>query len=118
MKNINAGNVDGYIGSFPEDVQVILKKMRAVIKRNAPDAEEKISYGIPFYELNGRLVYFAAQKSHIGFYALPNAIKKFRRELKGYKTSIGTIQFPYDKPLPVDLIEKIVKFRVEENLKK
>ena len=110
-------SIDEYIANFPEVVQAKLEELRAVIKASAPDAQEKISYQMPAFTLKGNLVYFAAYKKHIGFYPVSSAIKAFKRELSGYESSKGTIKFPIDKPLPLELISKIVKFRVVENLK-
>jgi uncharacterized protein YdhG (YjbR/CyaY superfamily) len=110
--------IDEYISSFHQDVQEILKNLRSIIKNAAPNAEEKINYNVPTFYLNGNLVHFAGYKNHIGFYPTPTGIENFAGELKNFKTSKGTIQFPIDKPLPRNLIAKIVKFRVEENLKK
>lgn len=118
MQKIQAGTIDEYIAYFPENVQKLLKKIRSIIKKAAPAAEEVISYAIPTFRLNGNLVHFAAYKNHIGFYPAPSALVAFKDELKAYSTSKGAIQFPLDKPLPVELLTKIVKFRVEENLKK
>lgn len=120
MSEIKKGfnTVDEYITLFPEEVQSILNELRKVIREEAPDAEEKISYKMPTYYLNGNLVHFAAWKNHIGFYGTPSVGKHFNEELAEYKTSKGTIQFPLDKPLPHDLIRKIVRFRVEEKLEK
>jgi uncharacterized protein YdhG (YjbR/CyaY superfamily) len=111
-------NTDDYIASFSADVQVLLQQMRSAIKQAAPDAEEIISYSMPAFRLNGMLVWFAAHTSHIGLYPRGSGIEEFAVPLKGYKVSKGTIQFPLDKPLPVDLISRIVQFRVEENLRK
>jgi uncharacterized protein YdhG (YjbR/CyaY superfamily) len=111
-------NIDGYIAGFPQDVQAILEKIRATIREAAPDAKEKISYQMPAFTLKGNLVYFAAFKKHIGFYPIPTGIKKFEKELSVYKMGKGSVQFPLDKPIPYSLISKIVKFRVNENLKK
>jgi len=108
--------IDGYIAQFPEDVQKLLNKIRAVIKKAAPDASEKISYQMPTFYLRGNLVHFAAFKKHIGFFPTPSGIEAFKNEISAYKWSKGAIQFPFDKPVPYDLIEKIVKFRVTENL--
>lgn len=108
--------VDGYLAGFSPGIRKILDQLRAVILKAAPQAEEVISYQIPAYKLHGMLVYFAAYAKHIGFYPTPSGIEKFRNELTGYKTSRGAIQFPLDKPLPVSLISKIVKFRVKENI--
>jgi uncharacterized protein YdhG (YjbR/CyaY superfamily) len=109
-------SIDEYIATFPEDVQIKLNELRAVIKAAAPGAIEKISYQMPAFSLNGNLVYFAAYKNHIGFYPAPRGIEKFKNELSSYKGSKGTVQFPLDKPLPFDLIKRIVEFRVTENL--
>ncbi len=112
-------NIDAYIADFPKDVQTILRKIRAIILEAAPKAEEKISYGMPAFKLHGQLVFFAAREKHIGFYPHGNsAIWQFRKELEEYETSKGTIQFPLDKPIPYDLIQKIVERRVKENLTK
>jgi uncharacterized protein YdhG (YjbR/CyaY superfamily) len=111
-------DIDEYIASFPPEVQKKLQGLRAVIKETAPEATEKISYQMPTFFLNGNLVHFAAFKHHIGFYPVPTGIEKFKKELAVYKPSKGAVQFPLDKPLPLDLIRKIVKFRVAENLKK
>lgn len=109
--------IDEYILQFPPDIQEKLRKLRKVIKEAAPDAEEKISYQMPTFALHGNLVHFAAFKNHIGFFPTPSGVEAFRDELSGYKTSKGTIQFPLDKPLPYELISRIVKFRVAENVK-
>lgn len=110
-------NVEAYIASFPEEVQKVLEEIRAAIKKAAPEAEEKISYAMPTYVLHGNLVHFAAHKNHIGFYPVPSGIEAFKKELSGYKATKGSVHFPLDKPVPLQLIEKIVKFRVEENLR-
>ena len=110
--------VDQYIYSFTKETQFILEHLRAIIRKAAPDAEEVISYQMPAYKLNGMLVYFAAHTKHIGFYPTPSGIKAFAKDLKEYKTSKGAIQFPLGKSLPAKLIEKIVKFRLKENLNK
>jgi len=111
-------NIDGYIAAFPADVQEILQKLRATIKTAASDAQETISYGIPTFTLEGNLVHFAAFKEHIGFYPAPSGIEQFKTELAAYKLSKGTIQFPLDRPIPYDLVRRIVRFRVEENLER
>ena len=111
-------NIDAYIASFPPDVQVLLSQMRNTIKQTAPQADELISYGIPAFRLKGMLVWFAAHTNHIGLYPRGSGIEEFAEQLKGYKVSKGTIQFPLDRPLPVELISRIVQFRVEENLRK
>lgn len=107
-----------YIAGFAPEVQQLLEKVRSTIQKAAPEAVEAISYGMPAFKLNGNLVYFAAFKSHIGFYALPSGNEAFQKELSQYKTGKGSIQFPFDKPLPLELITKIVKFRIEENAQK
>ena len=112
-----SNSIDGYIANFPEEVQRKLRELRAAIKAAAPGAEEKISYMMPAFALNGTLVYFAAFKKHIGFFPTSSGIRVFQRELAAYETSKGTVRFPLDKPLPLKLISRIVKFRVAENLK-
>ncbi|MBP7831757.1 MAG: DUF1801 domain-containing protein [Candidatus Pacebacteria bacterium] len=107
-----------YIASYPKEVQALLKKVRATIKKAAPKAEEKIGYGIPTFTLNGNLVHFGGFKTHIGFFPGPAGITAFEKDLAKYKTTKGTIQFPLDKPLPLGLIAKIVKFRVKQNTEK
>ncbi len=110
--------VEEYIAQFPEEVQPVLMKLRAAIKEAAPGAEERISYGMPGYFLKGRLVWFGGFKKHVSFFPTTSGIEAFQQELAGYKLSKGTVQFPLDKPIPYALIAKIVRFRVEENLKK
>jgi len=111
--------VDEYIAQFPRDVQQILHKVRDEIKRAAPDAVEKISYQMPGYELNGDLIWFGAWKNHIAIYPkTPAVMDAFKEELSAYKGTKGSIHFPLDKPLPYELIAKIVEVRVAENLKK
>ena len=117
-KKLEFKTIDEYIATFPMDVQRKLDEMRATIKETAPEATEKISYQMPTFYLNGNLVYFAAFKNHIGFYPIPTGIEKFKKELSVYKTTKGAVQFPLDQPLPLDLVRKIVKFRVAENLRK
>ncbi len=111
-------NIDAYIAGFPADIQVILGKIRSTIRDAAPDAVETINYAMPTFTLKGNLVHFAAYKSHIGFYPAPSGIEKFKDEISKYKWAKGSVQFPLDKPVPYDLIRKIVLFRVEENLEK
>jgi uncharacterized protein YdhG (YjbR/CyaY superfamily) len=111
-------SIDEYIATFPEDVQKKLEELRATIKACAPDAEEKISYQMPTFALKGNLVHFAAYKNHIGFYPTPSGIQAFKQELSIYEGAKGTVRFPIEAPLPLELIGKIVKFRVAENLKK
>lgn len=111
-------DIDEYIAGFPGDVQALLVKIRATIREAAPDAGEKISYGMPTFTIEGNLVHFGAYKKHIGFYPTPSAIEKFKDELSGFESSKGAVQFPLDKPIPFDLISRIVKFRVKENLER
>ena len=111
-------NIDEYIGGFSNDVQEILEKIRMTIQKAAPDAKEKISYSMPAFEQNGIVVYFAAYKNHIGLYALPSGHSEFKEALSKYKSGKGSVQFPLNQPMPFDLITKIVKFRVQENLEK
>lgn len=111
-------NIDEYIAGFPEDIQKILEQIRATVKAAAPEAEETIGYAMPTFKLNGNLVHFAAFKNHIGFYPTPTGIDSFKKELSNYKGAKGSVQFPLNQPMPLDLITKIVKFRVKENLKK
>ena len=111
------GTVDKYIAGFPAGTQTALTEMRALIKAAAPGATETISYAIPTFDLNGRhLVHFGGYAKHIGFYPIPTGIEAFKQELKPYKQGKGSVQFPLDQPLPVDLIRRIVEFRVKENL--
>jgi uncharacterized protein YdhG (YjbR/CyaY superfamily) len=111
-------NVSAYIASFPKEIQQVLEQIRATIKKEVPEATEVISYGMPAYQWNGILVYFAAFKNHIGFYATPTGHEAFKYELAQYKTGKGSVQFPLNKPMPLDLIAKIVQFRVNENNEK
>lgn len=109
-------NIDEYISGFTHDVQEILEKIRMTIRKAAPDAEETISYQIPTFTLKGNLVHFAAFKKHIGFYPTSTGIREFEKELSVYEGAKGSVQFPLDRSIPYDLISKIVKFRVRENL--
>jgi uncharacterized protein YdhG (YjbR/CyaY superfamily) len=111
-------SIDEYIATFPADVQKILQELRAVIKAAAPEATEKISYQMPTFFLHGNLVHFAAYKNHIGFYPAPRGIEAFKQELSVYKGAKGSVQFPIDQPLPLELVSRIVKFCVAENLQK
>jgi uncharacterized protein YdhG (YjbR/CyaY superfamily) len=112
-------SIDEYVASFPKDVQKIMEQLRSTIKTAAPEAEEKISYNMPTFTLDGTyLVYFAGWKNHIAFYGAPRGNAEFRDDLSSYESGAGTLQFPYDKPMPLDLITKIVKFRAAENLKR
>jgi uncharacterized protein YdhG (YjbR/CyaY superfamily) len=118
MANEKYLTVDDYIASFSKDVQELLQEVRATIKQVAPEVEETISYAIPTFKLHGNLVHYAAFKNHIGFYPIPSGLEAFKEELSKYKGGKGSVQFPLDKPMPLDLIRKIVKFRVKENEEK
>jgi uncharacterized protein YdhG (YjbR/CyaY superfamily) len=111
-------NIDEYIAGFPPDVQVILQKIRGIIRKAAPGAEEAIKYRLATFTLNGNLVHFGAFKQHIGFYPTPTGTENFRKELSVYQGAKGSVQFPLDKPIPYDLIAQIVEFRVKEQLQK
>ena len=117
-KKSGFNSIDEYIATFPQDIQKILQELRATIKAAAPDAEEKISYQMPTFFLNGNLVHFAAFKKHIGFYPTPSGIEAFKKELSVYDGAKGSVQFPIDEPMPLKLISRIVKFRAAENIKK
>lgn len=111
-------SIDEYIAKFPADIQLLLNQMRTTIRKAAPDASEKISYQMPTFFLKGNLVHFAALKNHIGFYPTPSAIIAFEKELTMYISSKGAVQFPLNEPLPLDLVTKMVTFRVKESLHK
>lgn len=111
-------NIDEYIAAFPEAVQVKLTQMRECIRKVVPEAEEAIKYGLPTFVLNGNLVHFGGFKHHIGFYPAPQGLEAFKTELAAYKGSKGAVQFPLDQPLPLDLVTKIVEYRVKVNLAK
>lgn len=108
-------DIDDYINKFPNDIQEKLQEIRKVIHNCVPEATEAISWGMPTFKLNGNLIHFAAFKKHIGLYPGVSPIIEFEKELANYKTSKGAIQLPLDKPIPFDLIKKIVKFRKKEN---
>jgi len=112
----NFKTIDDYIKSFPKDIQKILEMVRQTIKKAAPEAEEAISYQMPTFKLNGNLVHFAAFKNHIGFYPTPSGTKEFKKEISVFRSGKGSIQFPIDKPMPLSLIKKIVKYRVKESV--
>jgi len=114
----NNPEIDQYIAGFPPETQKLLEQMRQTIRAAAPDAEEKIGYGMPTLTLHGNLVHYAAYKNHIGFYPAPQGLEEFKEELAGYKGSKGAVQFPLDKPLPLDLVTRITKYRIEKNLEK
>lgn len=111
-------DIDSYIASFPEETRKLLQQLRITISKAAPEAKETINYGMPTFTLKGNLVHFAAFKNHIGFYSTPSGIEAFKKELSVYEGAKGSVQFPLAKPIPFDLISKIVEFRVKENLKK
>jgi uncharacterized protein YdhG (YjbR/CyaY superfamily) len=117
-KKNGATSVDEYIAMFPPQVQKKLQEVRAAIHTAAPEATEKISYQMPTFYLDGNLVYFGGFQEHIGFYPIPSGIEAFKEELSKYKQGKGSVQFPLDQPLPLDLIRRIVLFRAEENKKK
>lgn len=112
----NPNTFDEYISAFNTDVQKMLQQIRATIKKAAPAAEETIKYAMPTFFLKGNLIHFAAFKNHIGLYPAPRAIEVFKKELSVYKGAKGSVQFPLDKPMPLSLVTKIVKFRIKENL--
>lgn len=109
-------SVDQYINSFPPTTKKLLKQFRALIKKSVPGVDETISYNMPAYKYQGILVYFAGYEKHIGFYPMPSAIIKFKKEFSVYKSAKGSVQFPLDEPLPVKLIEDVLKFRIKENI--
>ena len=114
-----ASSIDEYIAEFPPETQEVLEEMRALIRSCAPEATETISYAMPTFDLNGKhLVHFAGYEKHVGFYPIPSGIEAFKEELKPYKQGKGSVQFPLGKPLPTDLIRRIVEFRVAENIGK
>lgn len=109
-------SVDMYIASFPEEIRTKLEELRGTIKAAAPEAEEKISYQMPTYFFRGNLVHFAAHKNHIGFYPTPEGIEEFKEAISAYQWAKGSVQFPLDQPLPLDLVSQIVKFRLQQNM--
>ena len=111
-------DVDEYIAGFPKEVQEILEQIRMTIRKAAPDAEETIKYKMPTFTLNGNLVYFAVFKGHIGFYPAPRGIEELKEETSAYEGAKSSLRFPLDKPVPFDLISKIVKLRVRRNLER
>lgn len=117
-KEISPTIFDEYFSNFDVETVIKLKQMREIITNAAPEAKEVISYAIPTYVLNGNLVHFAGYKNHIGFYPGPSGIEEYKDELVKYKKAKGSIQFPLNQVLPKETIAKIVKFRVEENLRK
>jgi uncharacterized protein YdhG (YjbR/CyaY superfamily) len=113
-----ASSIDEYISQFPAHTQDVLRELRSVIRAAAPDATETISYAIPTFDLNGHLVHFGGFKNHVGLYPTPRGLEAFEKELTPYKSGKGSAQFPLDKPLPIDLIRRIVELRVEQNTRK
>jgi uncharacterized protein YdhG (YjbR/CyaY superfamily) len=118
MRTANAKTINEYIAGFPPDVQKLLQQIRATISKAAPDAEETLKYRMPTFVLNENLVHFAGFEKHIGFYPTPSGIEAFKRELAGYKSAKGSVQFPLNEPVPLDLIKKMVEFRVKETREK
>jgi uncharacterized protein YdhG (YjbR/CyaY superfamily) len=110
-----AASVDEYLATMPDATRAKLEAIRRTIRETAPDATEKIGYGIPTFVFHGNLVHFAGYEGHIGFYPGASGVRQFADELEGYETSKGTIRFPLDEPLPLDLVRRIVEFRVREN---
>lgn len=111
-------SIDEYISGFPDNVQGILKAVRMTIRRAAPGAEETISYQMPTFTLSGNLVHFAAYQKHIGLYPAPTGTKEFEKEISVYRAAKSSVRFPLDRPIPFDLISRIVKLRVKENLRR
>lgn len=118
MTNKGFTSIDEYIAAFPKETQKILREIRETIKAAAPNAEEKISYQMPTFFLNGNLIHFAAFKNHIGIYPTPSGTEAFKRELSKYQGAKGSVRLPIDEPMPLKLIARIVRYRVAENLKK
>jgi uncharacterized protein YdhG (YjbR/CyaY superfamily) len=118
MERRNMNPIDEYIETFEPEIQKTLHKIRNLIKAEVPEATEKISYGMPTFYLNGNLVHFAAFKDHYGFFPSPSGIDAFEKDLAQYRTGKGTLRFPFDQPVPWDLIKKILEFRVKENTNK
>ncbi len=118
MKELTFSTVDEYIKQLPPELRESMEQLREAIREAAPQAQEKISYMMPTFCLNGNLVHFAAQKSHIGFYPGPSGVKMFLKQTQEFKTSKGAVQLPMEKPLPLDIIRKVVKLRAKENMGK
>jgi uncharacterized protein YdhG (YjbR/CyaY superfamily) len=118
MKKLKPKDVNAYIAAAPKAVQGKLKELRAVIRKTEPAAEERLSYGMPYYAYNGRLAYFSIWKSHIGLYIPTPVLEEHKSDLRAYETTSATVRFPLDKKLPVALIRKLVKARVKKNLAK
>jgi uncharacterized protein YdhG (YjbR/CyaY superfamily) len=118
MKRTEATSIDEYIAQFPVEVQTRLEKIRATIRKAAPQARERISYAIPTFSQCGNIVHFAAYEHHIGFYPGASGVKRFKKELAGYESAKGSVQFPLTRPVPLGLIAEITRFRLDENLAK
>ncbi|MBA2500847.1 MAG: DUF1801 domain-containing protein [Chitinophagaceae bacterium] len=119
MATQKSANIDEYIAGFPKEIQMVLEQVRSIIKKEAPGAEETISYAIPAFNLHKHnLIYFAGYKNHISLYPVPKGTETFTKEISKYKSGKGTMQFPLDKPLPVSLVTKIIKYSIKENIKK
>jgi uncharacterized protein YdhG (YjbR/CyaY superfamily) len=118
MNPIEAKDVDHYIAAFPEHTRALLEELRATIQETAPEAVEVISYKMPAYQFHGMLVYFAGYAKHIGFYPGAAVVEYFKDEVTKYKWAKGSVQFPLDKPLPLDFIKRVVQFRIQQNLEK
>jgi uncharacterized protein YdhG (YjbR/CyaY superfamily) len=118
LESTKPTTIDDYIANFPADVQEILQKVRETIKTAVPQATEAISYGMPTFKLKGNLVHFGGFKTHLGFYPVPSGLEQFKKELAPYKGGKGSVQFPYDQPIPYELIRKVAQFRAAENLEK
>lgn len=117
MDSAKPVNIDAYIAEFPEAIREVLEAVRHTIQKEAPAARETIGYGIPTFKLNGRnLVHFAGYKKHVGFYPTPVAAAAFKKELSPFKTGKGSVQFPLDKPMPLDLISRIVRYRLAQQM--
>ena len=113
---IRAKSVDHYVDGFPEETQKALTRLRKAIRKKMPAAAESISYGIPVFKLDGKpVIYFAGFKSHVSLYPAPRGIPEFKKELSAYKGGKGTVQFPLDEPIPMDLVERIILFRLREH---
>lgn len=117
MNSTGYNSIDEYIASCPAEIQPALQELRRVIRAAAPEAVERIAYQMPTFALKGNLVHFAVHTNHIGFYPTPSGVEAFKEELSRYKSSKGAVQFPIDSPLPLELIRRIVEYRVAENLK-
>lgn len=111
---MTSNEIDDFIAKYPPDVQQILQKIRGIVREVAPEAQEKLNYGIPTFTLNGNLVHYSAFKNHVGFYPTPSGMEKFKTQLSKYEGAKGSVKFPLDQPIPYELIRKITEFRVKE----